>query len=88
MANISNVKIVDDIVYFTYLNQTPAVCVEEGNSNVWALSLNTQNGPDLCRALLHAESSTLKLRVESTQTCSDRADYETPRYFGKLQLTQ
>ncbi|MBE0368302.1 hypothetical protein [Pseudoalteromonas aurantia] len=79
LANISNVKIVDDIVYFTYLNQTSAACVEAGNSNVWAFSLNAQNGPDLYRALLHAQSSSSKVTVESTLTCSDKAGYETPR---------
>ena len=78
-SSISNVVIQDNIIYFNSQQRAAAACVDASNHYTWAFSLNSKNGPSLYRALLHAQTSSLKITIDSTGECQDIQGYETPK---------
>jgi hypothetical protein len=78
-SSISNVVIRDDVIFFNSQQANLAACVDGSKSHTWAFSLNSENGPSLYRALLHAQASSLKITIDSTGECQDVQGYETPK---------
>ena len=81
-AKVTSVNVDNGIVYFLTdesKSGTRPVCVDTGNEQFWAFSLQSTEGKNLYRALLTANASGKSIDVESANDCQAIGGYERPQ---------
>jgi len=80
VSQLTEIKIEEDIVYFT-IHETLATttpCVQTENKGRWAFSLRSTNGEGMHLALMNAATSGQKISVTSANDCRDKSGFERP----------
>ncbi|PAJ73592.1 hypothetical protein CJF42_15120 [Pseudoalteromonas sp. NBT06-2] len=79
-SQLTEIKIEDDIVYFTTkeILTTTVTCVLTENIGRWAFTLRSTNGKGIHLALMTAATSGQKISVTSANDCHDKNGFERP----------
>ncbi|WP_448566728.1 hypothetical protein [Thalassotalea ganghwensis] len=77
-ANLTSLKVKDDIVYFTTDEQRTNVpsCMATDNASSWTVSLNTPTGNAIYALLVTASADKRQVTVEGAEDCGDVIGYE------------